>query len=61
MAEIQQYVGEIVLGLSGVFLTALIVGYRSLMKRIKTLEENSIKLEGKIEMNTALDNERKEK
>ena len=59
MELLQQYIGEIILGLSGTFLTIFVSGYRSLMKRIKTLEEDNIKLHGKIELNTALDNERK--
>ncbi len=58
MHEIQEYLGQIVLGLTGVFLTAGITGYKSLMARIKKLEETQIKMQGEINLNTALDKER---
>ena len=58
MEAIQEYLGSIVLGFSGTFLTLLWRGYGSLMRRIKTLEEKQIKMQGEIDLNTALDNER---
>ncbi len=61
MHEIQEYLGQIVLGLTGVFLTAGITGYKSLMARIKKLEETQIKHDGRITMNEALDEMRDKK
>lgn len=59
MEAVSQYLGEIMVGGSVTFITMFIRGYSSLMGRIKKLEEDNLKLHGKIDINTALDNERK--
>lgn len=61
MELLSQYVGEIILGLSGTFLTLFIKGYQALMNRIKKLEEKVLSLQGEINTNTALDNLRDKK
>ena len=58
MEAIQEHLGAIVLGSSGTLLTLLIRGYSTLMTRIKKIEENQIKMQGEIDLNTALDKER---
>jgi len=58
MELIQEYIGGIVLGMAGTFLTLLIKGYTSLMGRIKKLEERQIEMQGELDLNTALDKER---
>ena len=55
MEMLQQHLGEIMIGLSGTFLTLFIKGYQSLMGRIKKLENDQIKLRGLLDTNTALD------
>ncbi len=60
MEDINHYIGEIMFGLAGTFLAAGISAYKSLMGRIKKLEEKQIEQEGKITLNTALDNARHE-
>ena len=61
MEVLQQYIGEILLGLSGTFLTMFIKGYNNLMSRIKKLEDNQLKMQGEIDLNTALDEQREKK
>jgi len=61
MEEIQQYIGQIVIGLAGTFLALGALTFRNLMSRIKKNEEDIIKLQGKLELNTALDKARLEK
>lgn len=61
MELLQQYIGEITLGLTSTFITIFVKGYQSLIGRIKKLEDSVLKLKGDLDMNTALDNERKEK
>ena len=58
MEAIQEYLGGIVLGFSGTFLMLLWKGYTALMKRIKDIEEKQIAMQGEIDLNTALDEER---
>ena len=58
MELLSRYVCEIMLGLSGTFLTLFIKGYQSLMGRIKKLEEKALKMQGEIDLNTAFDLER---
>lgn len=55
---IEQYIGEIILGSSGIIIASIITGVRSVFARVKKLEERIIKLEGALELNTALDKER---
>ncbi len=55
---IEQYIGEIVLGSSGVIITLVIGGIRSIFSRIRKLEDRVSKNEGDIKLNTALDKER---
>lgn len=56
---IEEHIGAIILGSSGVILTTLITSIRSLVNRIKKLEEHQLRMQGEIDLNTALDNERK--
>ena len=52
---IEQYIGEIVLGSSGVIITLVIGGIRAIYSRIRKLEDRVLKLEGELKLNTELD------
>ncbi len=55
---IDEYLGELMSGLGAALLASGVAGYRSLFARIKKLEETQIKMQGEINLNSALDHER---
>ncbi len=55
---IEQYIGEIVLGSSGLIISLIIGGIRAIYSRIRKLEDRVLKLEGGLDLNTQLDKER---
>jgi len=55
---IEQYIGEIVLGSSGVIITLVIGGIKAIYSRIRKLEDRVLKLEGDLHLNTKLDEAR---
>ncbi len=55
---IEQYIGEIVLGSSGVIIGLIIGGIKSIFSRLRKIEDRVAKNEADLKLNTALDRER---
>ena len=55
---IEQYIGEIVLGSSGLIISLIIGGIRAIYSRIRKLEDRVSQNEADIKLNTALDQQR---
>ena len=55
---IEQYIGEIVLGSSGLIISLIIGGIRSIFSRLRKIEDRVAKNEADLKLNTALDKER---
>ena len=51
---IEQHIGEIILGSSGVIISLIIGGIKAIYSRIRTLEDRVLKLEGDLHLNTKL-------
>lgn len=51
----EEYLGQIVIGSSGLIISLIIGGIRSIYSRIRKLEDRVLKLEGELKLNTELD------
>lgn len=52
---IEEYIGSIVLGSSGLIISLFIGGIKAIYSRIRKLEDRVLKLEGDLHLNTELD------
>ncbi len=55
---IEQYIGEIVLGSSGLIISLIIGGIKAFFSRLRKIEDRVKDLESGLELNTELDKER---